>query len=672
MGVSPALGRDFAADDDRPGAEPVVLLSDEVWHARYHSDAAIVGRALLVNGRPHTVIGVMPADFEFPVYQKIWVPLAPIANSEPRDRRGLMTVARLKPGVSIEQAQKDMKAVAAGLSREFPATNDRWAALVRPIKEDFIPDDVTLILLTMMGAVTLVLVIACANVANLLLARASVRRREISVRAALGAGRLQIARQLLTEAIMLSLLAVPPGVALAYVGNLLIELSIPPDDIPYLIQWEINTAVLLYTIGIALLTGIIFGLAPSLQTAKMNLQAGLRDGGRGTVTGLRAPLRSALVISEVALSVVVLVGASLFTRSFLNLRSANAGFDTVPLMTLRLYMTGDAYAAEDTRARRTEEIVRRIEGLPGVQSAFASNLIPLAGGGGGGRLVLDGRSFPNGEEPRFGFTAVTPHLLKTLGVPLTRGRTFTDAEGQSRSAVAIINETMAARFWPKADPVGGRFRLKDAEITDWFTVIGVVRDIRHDEIEPQEESRPQSYVPYPYAATANTGLTIRVASADPAGITSAVREEIRRVDSGIPIFAVRTMDEVKRLGFWQFELFGWMFSAFGAVALLLAVSGVYGVLSVLGVTTHAGDWRARRSRRMPPRRRPARRRAGAQARGHRHCRRAPGVACRDARDSLAALQHHSDRPGELRRRVDFPRVARCGCQLRSSSPRHGG
>jgi putative ABC transport system permease protein len=580
LGVVPALGRDFGPDDDRPAGEPVVLLSDEVWRARYGGDPAIVGRPLLVNGRPHTIIGVMPPDFEFPLYQKIWVPLAPFAHNEPRDRRSLMTVARLKPGVSILQSQDDLRAIAADLSRDFPTTNDRWAAVVRPIKADFIPDDVRLILLTMMGAVTLVLVIACANVGNLLLARATARRREISIRTALGAGRLRIARQLLTEAVMLSLLAVPPGVALAHVGNLLVERSIPPDDIPYLIQWDINAPVLLYTIGIALLTGIVFGLAPTLQTARMNLIAGLKEGGRGTGgTGPRARLRNALVVSEVALSLVLLIGASLFVRSFLNLRTASAGFDTAPLMTMRLYMTGDAYASEDARARRADEIVRGIERLPGVAAAFASNLIPLDGGGGGGRLVLDGRTFPPGEEPRFGFTAVTPHLLKTLGVPLTRGRGFTDAEGQSRSPVAIINETMAIRFWPQEDPVGRRFALKEAEVTDWFTVIGVVRDIRHDEIEPDDESFPQSYVPYPYAATPNTGLTIRVASDDPSAITSAVRREIRRLDAGIPLFAVRSMAEVKRLGFWQFELFGWLFSTFGAVALLLAVAGVYGLLS---------------------------------------------------------------------------------------------
>jgi putative ABC transport system permease protein len=581
LGVKPALGRDFVANDDRPGAEPVVLLSDEVWQLRYRADPAVIGRSVSVNGRPHTIVGVMPPNFEFPLNQKMWVPLAPLATDEPRDRRNLMAVARLAPGVSIDLAREELKAVAAGIAREYPTTNDQWSAVIRPIKEIFIPADVRLVLLTMMGAVTLVLVIACANVANLLLARAAARRREISIRAAIGAGRLRIARQLLTEAILLAMLAVPPGVAIAYVGNELTRRAIPPDDIPYLIDWEINTTVLLYTIAVALVTGIVFGLAPALQTASLNLQSALKEGGRGTGgVGPRARLRNGLVVCEIALSLILLVGASLFVRSFINLRNADVGFDSERLMTLRFYMTGDAYAQEGTRARRTDEIVRRIESLPGVFAAFASNLVPLSGGGGGGRLLIQGRSFPAGEEPFFGFTGVTQHLLETLNVSLARGRTFTAAEGQARQPVAMINETMAARFWPNEDPIGRQFRIRDPAITDSFTIIGVVRDFRHFEINPGDEAAPaNAYVPYPYAATANTGLTIRVASGDPAGITASVREEIRRLDATLPLFAVRSMEEVKRLGSWQFGLFGWMFSAFGAVALLLAVTGVYGLLA---------------------------------------------------------------------------------------------
>jgi putative ABC transport system permease protein len=580
LGVAPALGRDFVPADDRPGAEPVLLLSDELWRVRYAADRSVIGRSVLVNGRPHTIVGIMPPDFEFPMFQKLWVPLAPLVQDEPRDRRTLMTVARLASGVSLDAAQEEMKAVTAGLAREFPDTNDRWTAAARPIKDDFIPDDVRLMVLTMMGAVTLVLVIACANVANLMLARAAARRREISIRAAIGAGRFRIARQLLTEAVMIALVAVPPGIAIAYAGNALIWRAIPPDDIPYLIQWDISITVLLYTIGLALVTGMLFGLAPALQTARLDLQGALKEGGRGTGgVGPKSRLKSALVICEVALALVLLVGASLFVRSFLNLRNADTGFDTSQLMTLRLYMSGDAYASEESRAQRIDEIVRAVESLPGVEATVASNLVPLSGGGGGGRLVIDGRTWPAGEEPFFGFTAVTPGFLKTLNVPLTRGRDFIESEGRSKQPVAIINETMAARFWPNEDPVGRQFRLKDPLITDSFTIIGIARDIRHFQVSPGDEETAQAYVPYPYAPTQNTGFTIRVASGNPAAITAAVRQEVRRIDSGIPLFATRTMEEVKQLGSWQFGLFSWMFTAFGVIALLLAVTGVYGLLA---------------------------------------------------------------------------------------------
>jgi putative ABC transport system permease protein len=580
LGVAPALGRDFVAADDRPGAPPVVMLSDEVWRLRYSGERSVIGRSVQINGRAHTIIGVMPPEFKFPIYQKLWVPLAPLAHEEPRDRRAYMVFARLAPGVSIDAAREEMKAVSAVLSREFPGTNDQWTAVMRPIKDLFIPADVRLIVLTMMGAVTLVLIIACANVANLMLARAAARRREISIRAAIGAGRGRIARQLLTEAIMLALLAVPPGLALAYAGNELIRRAIPPDDIPYVIRWDLSGTVLLYTVAIAVGTGVLFGLAPALQTRYLNLQTALREGGRGTGgVGPRARLRSALVMCEVALSLILLVGAALFVRSFLNLRDAETGFDIAPLMTMRLYMTGDAYASEDVRARRGEEIVRQVESIPGVVAAFASNWVPLSGGGGGARILIDGRSWPDGEEPFVGFNAVTSHVFKTLNVQLTRGRDFTDAEGQARRPVAIINETMAARFWPNEEPIGRTFRIKDPAITEPFTIIGLVRDVQHFEIEPEDEDIANAYVPYPYAATPNTGMTIRVASGDPTAITAGVREELRRIDSGIPLFAVRSMVEVKRLGSWQFGLFGWLFSAFGAVALLLAVTGVYGLLA---------------------------------------------------------------------------------------------
>jgi putative ABC transport system permease protein len=579
LGVPPALGRHFGPDDDRPGAEPVVILSDEVWQRRYQGDRGIIGRSVSVNGKPHTVIGVMPPKFGFPENHKAWIPLTPIVEKDDRTARGLFTIARLKPGIDLGRAQSELATLAAKTATDFPLTSEGWSVRLRQLDEDFTPDDVRLVIWTMMGAVTLVLLIACANVANLMLARASMRQREFSVRAAIGAGRGRMVRQLLTECVMLGLFAAPIGLAIAYLGTWMLDRAVPPDDIPYFIHWEVSPRVIAYTALVSALTGIVFGLAPALQAGRLNLVESLRDGGRGSgQSGRRARVRNALVVVEVALALVLLVGASLFVRSFFNLQAASAGFDTSPLMTLRFYMTGDAYAAADPKIQRVDDIVRRVEALPGVQSAFASNFIPLGGGGGGGRAIVDGRSYARGEEPQIGFTGVTPHFFRTLAIALIKGRDLTDAEGMTRTPVAVINETMAKKLWPDADPIGQRFRLAQTEPIEWFTVIGLTPDIRQFDLDDDTPPFPVAYVPYPYGATANTGLMIRVAG-DPAGITAAARGEIRASDPGIPLFDVRTMEEVRTSGFWQFRLFGQMFGIFGAAALFLAAIGVYGVLS---------------------------------------------------------------------------------------------
>jgi putative ABC transport system permease protein len=579
LGTPPAHGRDFRADDDRAGAEPVVMLSHEVWQRRYNGDPAIIGRAISINARPHTVIGVMPPGFMFPETQRLWVTAAPYFESTPRDARAFQVFARLKPGVSMDQAAGDLRAIAARLSTTYPRENEGWGALVRPISNWIVPDDVEIVLLAMMGAVTLVLMIACANVANLLLARASVRHREISIRAALGAGRGRIVRQLLTEALLIGLISAPLGFVFAWFGLKLIDLGIPPDGIPYFIHWALDGRSLAYTTGISMLTGVIFGLAPALQATRSSLQDSLKEGGRGATGGRRAWLRNGLVVAEVSMSLVLLVGASLFVRSFLNLQNASVGFDTTPLMTLRFYLPGAAYEPPDAKARRVEDIVRRVESLPGVQSAFASNFVPLGGGGGGGAVIVEGKTVARGEEPQISFVAVTPHLRQTLNIPLVSGRDITDAEETTKTAVALVNQAMAKQLWPDQDVLGRRFRVVDSDETpDWFTVVGVVADFRHGQGNSTRPVFPAAYVPYTFGPTLNTGLTIRVGG-DPSQITAAVREQIRQSDAALPVFQTSTMEALRQRSFWQYKLFGWTFSVFGAIALLLASIGVYGVLS---------------------------------------------------------------------------------------------
>ena len=579
LGTPPQLGRDFRADDDRHGAEPVVMLSDDLWRRRYNADPSIVGRAIQVNSRPHTVIGVMPPKFKFPENQYLWLPLEEFVFApSPRANRGLATFARLKDGVSLEQARADGDAVAASLAQAFPETNKGWASNIWTMRQWAIPEDVSLIIWTMMSSVTMVLLIACFNVANLMLARASTRAREMSIRTALGAGRGQILRQLLTESVMVGLLSVPLGILCAMGGLKLMDMSIPPDDIPYFITWSLNVRALLYAIGVAALTGIAFGLAPALQASKPNVQEALKDSGRGMAGAGRSWMRSILIVAEVALSLLLLIGASLYTRSFLQLQHANGGFDTKPLMTLRYYMPNEIYTTPELKAQRTEDVVRRVEAVPGVHAAFASNLVPLDGGGDFRNIEIDGHPAEKGREPGVEFIGVTPHMLKTLGLTLRRGRELTETESFAKTPYAVVNDAMVKKFWPNEDPLGRRFKIVSGD-EGWFTVVGVVPDYRHGELDNTDPIEPCAYVSYAYGAFANTGLTVRAAAGDPASLASALREALRAADPKIALFSVRTMEELRALGYWQYFLFGWMFSLFGAIALVLAAIGVYGVLS---------------------------------------------------------------------------------------------
>jgi predicted permease len=578
LGTSPTLGRGFTAEDDRQGAEPVVLISDDLWKRRYDSDPKIIGRAIQVNSRPHTVIGVMPPRFRFPENQYLWLPLSEFAISQNRGARGLEVFGRLRDGVTLEQAQLEGDSIAAGLAAAFPDTTKGRGIWVRSLRNWAIPDDVVQIILIMMGAVTMVLLIACFNVANLMLARASSRSREMSIRTALGAQRGQIVRQLLTESVIVGLLSVPLGMAFAAGGLKLMDMSIPPDNIPYFIHWELNLRALLYATGVAALTGIVFGLAPALQASKSDLQEALKEGGRGTAGGGRAWIRNTLVVAEVSLSLLLLIGASLFVRSFLGLQQANGGFAAAPLMTMRYFMPNEQYATPEAKVQRTEDILRRVEALPGVQAAFASNMVPLSGGGGFSQILIEGHPYEKGKEPGIEYIGVSPHMLKTLGLSILRGRELTDTEAMTKTPYAVINQMMAKKFWPKEDPVGRRFRTLNEADGGWFTIVGIVPDYRHGELDNADPVEACAYVSFAFGAFPNTGLTIRAAG-DPALVSAPAREAIRASDPKMAVFQVSTMNELRERGYWQYFLFGWMFSLFGGIALVLAAIGVYGVLS---------------------------------------------------------------------------------------------
>ena len=579
IGIEPMLGRQIRQDEDTAGSPRVVLLSHGVWQRRYGADPSVIGRTITVNGNPHTVIGVMPPKFQFPEQAQLWIPQAPLEYAGPRSARNLVVMARLKDGLTVDQARADIASVADALSRE-QRDDEGWGGTASSLRDDMVPSEIRLVVMTMMGAVSLVLLIACANVANLLLSRATVRQREIAVRTALGAGRGRIVRQLITESLLIAVAAAPLGVGVACLGLRWLTAAIPANNkAPYYIDWSMNPRVIVYTSAIAILTGLIFGLAPALQAAKADPQSALKDGGRGSAGGARNRLRNTLVVAEIAVSLVLLVGASLFVRSFLNLQDARTGMDVSPLMTLRFYMPGDQYEPTDAMIRRVDDIVQRVEALPGVVSAVASNMVPLSGGGSDGAVVPEGVAFAAGEEPHVSYFGVTPHLLKTLNLPLVAGRDFTDAEGQGRSGVAIVNGVFARRLWPnRTDVIGQRFRLVDDAQRQWITVVGTVTDFQLFSVR-NGKVLPYAFLSYPYDPARNTGLTIRIAGGAPASITSAVRQAIRKADPTLPLFNIQSGEEARVNTFWQFRLFGWMFSIFGAIALALASIGVYGVLA---------------------------------------------------------------------------------------------
>jgi putative ABC transport system permease protein len=578
LGVKPILGRPFRPDEDRAGAPGAVLLSHELWLRRFNGDPAVVGKTILVNAAAHTVAGVMPPGFRFPDNELAWTTLEPFVHDNPRSERTLAVLGRLKPGVSVDQARAEVKGFVERLAVQSPDTHAGWSGDVWRLRDELAGPKLRVIVLTMLGAVICVLLIACSNVANLLLARATVRQREVAVRAAFGAGRRRLLRQFLTESLVIGLLGGLLGIAFAYWGIRWIEISIPADNPPsYWMKFTLDGPVLLYTLGIAVATGFLFGLAPALQALKADLHETLKEGGRGAGGSVRRNrLRSALVIAQVALSLALLVSASLFVRSFLVIQDDQGGLNTAHVMTMRIYLPAGRYEKDEAMSQRVEDVVRRLETLPGVVAASGSNNIPLSGGGSYGRIAVEGRSFARGEEPNVFWAGVGPHFLQAIGLAPVAGRSFTDAEGVALSHVALVNRKLADKLWPGQDPVGRRFRLLDGKTAEWISIIGVIADFKNEKID--DDLHPSAFLPYPYQPTRNTGLTLRT-RVDPVQIVADARRQIRASDPNLPVFDLYTLEQARRRGIWEFRFLGGVFVVFGAIALFLAAIGVYGVLS---------------------------------------------------------------------------------------------
>jgi putative ABC transport system permease protein len=579
LGTQPALGRGFVRQDDRPGAQAVVIVSDDVWQRRYAGDRSVIGRSIMIDGQPHTVIGVMPPRFGFPFTQQLWLPLEPILRARSRAERPIVAFARLGSGVSLEQARGQMTAIADRLASGY-ADDRGWGGEVRSLRQMYNPPEVRFTLLLLMAAGGCVLLIACANIANLMLARATGRRAEMALRFALGASKRRVVRQFLVESTVLGLAGTPGGLAFAWCGVKMFDRAVAASssNIPYTLEWGVDARVVAYAVVVTVITGMACGMAGAFRAAGEDLQSAIRSGSRGSGTaGGRHRLRNVLVVSEVAVSMVLLIGAGLFVRSFLRSYEANGGIDTAPVMTLRLWLPENGYSSPEQIARGVDQVVNRVEAIPGVEAATASGMIPLEGGSRSAGVLIDGRVVTAGEEPQVRYAGVTAHFFHALGVSLRSGRDFTDVEGATTSGVAVINHTMAARLWPSSDALGRQFRFVDAG-AERFTVIGVVPDISNEGLVDEREPVPSAYVPYPYMPVRDTGLMVRVVG-DPAAMTPAIRAAVRSVDSGLALASVRTMTKLRHDETWAFTFVAWAFGIVGAIALVLAAVGVYGVLA---------------------------------------------------------------------------------------------
>jgi putative ABC transport system permease protein len=577
LGVSPLIGRTFTEAEDKAQA-PVVLLSYKLWQRRYGGDAGVIGRSIAMNGAQVTVIGVMPASFAYPRRAiKYWVP----ANFTPADlaNRGshfLGTVARLKPGVSLDQARAEMQTIAKRLEIEYPSTNANVAAVVRPLREQIV-GEIQRPLLVLLAAAGFVLLIASSNLANLLLARATGRRREMAVRTALGASRKRLVRQILTESFLLSALGAFSGLLLARWGMVVLEALVPsgiPDS-----ELGLNGQVLLFAAAIAIGTAILFGLPSALQGAGVSMNEVLKQGSRAGATGRSKILRNVLVISQVALALMLLVGAGLLLKTFARLRSVDPGFRPDNVLTIMAELPRQKYSTDASRVEFFDQAEQRIRALPGVQGAgFASDL-PFTSQGDTDGFRIEGRPEPrsNAELDAL-YREVTNDYLQTIGARLLEGRLFDSRDGASSQRAVIINETFAKGFWPGESPVGKRMQVgKTGPDQPWLTIVGVVADMRERGL--LLAMKPGMYVPVKQIAQPDPSyLAVRTAG-DPLALAGAVREAVWAVDREQPVSNVRTMRNLMEEETGSQRQVMTLLGIFAALALLLASLGIYGVLS---------------------------------------------------------------------------------------------
>jgi putative ABC transport system permease protein len=591
LGVEPVLGRPFSEEEDLPGKDQVAVLSYGLWQRRFGGDPAVIGNTIELDGRSRTVLGIMPARFKLPLDfgedgpTDLWIPLAMDPGSVDRTERGshyLYSAARLAPGASTEQATAELEALTTRFTEEglYPVEM-RFETFALPVTEEIV-GGVRPALLLLLGAVGFLLLIACANVANLLLTRAEARLREMAVRTAIGASRTRILRQLLTESIVLSFIGGAVGLAFAFAGSQTL-LAWNPASIPRVTEVTLNLPVLFLALLLSLLTGVLFGLAPAFQVSKLELTTTLKEGGQATTAGSRRQLfRRAVVVVELALAVVLLIGAGLMLRSFWNLLDIDTGFQSRNVLTLRLSLPQSDYPESEDIVSFYEELLDRVRALPGVEHAGAARALPLIGTIGDWGLRIEGRPSTRGNHPKGDWQVVSPGYFEAMGMKQVKGRFLTLEDRTDTLQVALINETMVSRYWPDEDPLGQRIRMGSGTDQPWITVVGVVGDVTHNGIDV--EIKEKFYRPHAQfhrsVGFAPRAMTLVVkTTADPVGLVSLIRREVGAIDPNIPLATIRTMDDVLAASVSEPRFTALLLGVFATVALVLAVVGIYGVIA---------------------------------------------------------------------------------------------
>ncbi len=578
-GIKPILGRAFTEEENQPGKGDVAIIANSLWQRRFGGDPNIIGKTITVNKLPLTIVGVMPNTLSYPVPGEIYAPLTITpALASNRQSHDSYVIGRLKPGVSVQSAQADVDNIAARLEQQYPETNTKLGATVFPIVADTVRKYDTGVWVAM-GAVAFVLLIACANVANLMLARASGRQREIALRAALGATRWRIVRQLLIESVIVALLGGVLGILVAVWGLDALRAANPGDAARFAPGWSqlgINVPVLVFTIALSVLSGLVFGLAPALQVSKPNLNESMKEGSRQS-SGRSHGLRSSLVVFEIALSLVLLVCAGLFFRSFLTLFKTDPGFDPDHVLTMNLILPHAKYKDEPQSAAFYKELVQRVKATPGVESAAAVNFLPLGGSNASDDYLVEGEPQPGpGHENEGRYRVCTADYFSTMRIPIVKGRAFTEQDKAGVTPVVIVNETLARKHWPGQDPIGKRIRFDyPIDKAPWLEIVGVSKDVRH---ELTLEVTPELYLPHAQDSWNSMVLVART-TVDPTSLAGAIRQSVWAIDRDQPVFDVRTMEEVRALSVGLQTFSSLMIGIFAGIALLLASIGIYGVMA---------------------------------------------------------------------------------------------